>query len=448
MAKYIGLLFVTTINLFIVNYTLANDQHWQTDKKILNIQVGGLDYDEQDEFMLGRSFFTIPWVEAPSATTARDGVGPLFNANTCTSCHRGNGVGEAYNTSDNNSPYNNTLSRALVTKLSRKSGKTVPFYGNQLAVNGTVDVAFEGIPVRSYKPITVTYPDKEVVTLKKPIYAVTHLNYGPLPDDVIIVQRRAPALVGLGLLGKVSDETILEKADLDDKDGDGISGKPNWVIDANGNKQLGRYTTKAAVATVRQQVADAAVNDMGLTNPVFPHENCTPEQTACLKAPKGRPDFTGNTLDLTEQRLDAITYFVKHTRIPKIVHNKEGERGKELFASMGCTNCHRPEMKTRNGATINPYSDFLLHDMGEGLADGRTEFDATGNEFKTAPLWGLSTYRHTLKSGKPHYLHDARAETIEEAILWHDGEAKQAKNNFMHLPKKDRQAIFTFLNQL
>ncbi len=419
----------------------AWQKRWYTSDGRLNRAIGGLDDQAQDEFTIGRSFFSIPWVVAPSATTARDGLGPLFNANTCTSCHRGNGLGELYNAKGQ-------ISRAMVSKLTRKSGLPVPHYGHQIAVNGTVKVPFEAMPTRTYTPVTVTYPDGRKVVLQQPTYGLTHLNYGELPDDVIIVQRRAPALVGLGLLSQVSTQTLLDNADPDDRDGDGISGRPNWVTDAAGKKRLGRFTAKAGVATVRQQSADAAVNDMGLTNPVFPHEQCTATQTACQQAPRGRPDYRGISLDLTEARLAAMTSFLKHTRVPVKPLDQMGERGKQLFQSVGCSRCHLPALETADGKVFSPYSDLLLHDMGEGLADGRQEFSATGREFRTAPLWGLSSYGKTLKSKRPHYLHDGRANSVEEAILWHGGEAEGVKNTFMQLPATDRQAIFSFLQQL
>ncbi len=429
----VGLLFLHAANA---------DANWYNSKDFrLNQPIGGLSDEQQDVFFLGRSFFTIPWVIAPSATTARDGLGPLFNANTCTSCHRGNGLGETYANSGE-------ISRAMVTKLSRKSGQRVPFYGHQIAVNGTMQVPFEALPTRTYQSMPVTYPDGHKVILKKPTYGLKHLNYGKLPDDVIIVQRRAPALIGLGVLSRVSDEAILAHADPDDRDGDGISGRPNWINIGEGKKQLGRLTAKASVASTRAQSADAAVNDMGLTNPLFPNENCTLEQTACLNAPKGRPDYKGRTLDLTAQRLQAITFFVNHTRIPIQKLTPEVQAGQTLFRTIGCVNCHRDNIPTQSGEIIHPYSDLLLHDMGDGLADGRVEFDASGREFRTAPLWGLSTYAKTLQSKKPHYLHDGRAETVEQAILWHGGEAEGVKNHFMQLPVEKRRAILSFLNQL
>lgn len=406
----------------------------------LNLPIAGLNDEEQDQFTIGRSFFTIPWVTAPSVTTARDGLGPLFNANTCTSCHRGNGLGEKYNAKGE-------ISRAIITKLSRKSGKPVPHYGRQVAVNGLLNVPFEALPTLQETPIPVTYPDGKVVTLQRPTYGLQHLNYGELPSDIIIVQRRAPALVGLGLLSRVSDEAILANADPDDRNKDGISGRPNWVNKV-GKKWLGRFTAKARAISVREQTAIAAINDMGLTNPLFPKENCTATQTACQKAQQGRPDPSGNTLDLPEPRLAAITNFLLSTRVPVPTLNKTGKQGQQLFNTIGCSSCHLPSIKTADGVSFSPYTDLLLHDMGDGLADGRSEGSANGREFRTAPLWGLSGYAKTLSSKTPFYLHDARAATIEEAILWHGGEAEPVKQRFMHLTADQRGAVLAFLNQL
>ncbi|PIE45653.1 MAG: thiol oxidoreductase [Gammaproteobacteria bacterium] len=435
MKHFVGLLLlIATFASAIENNNLINKKDFRLDRPI-----GKMTNEEQDLFIIGRSFFAVPWVIAPSATTARDGLGPLFNANTCRSCHNGNGVGEKYNR-------HQQISRAMVTKLSRANHEPIPHYGEQIAVNGTINTPFEAIPTLIETPVPVTYPDGTVVTLKKPTYGLKALNYGPLPDDIIIVQRRAPALIGLGLLTKVSDEEILTYSDPEDKNHDGISGRPNW-LDTN-KKQLGRFTAKASVGSVVEQTAIAAANDMGLTNPLFPKELCEPEQISCNKAPRGRPDPYGSTLDLTGARLAAITYFVSNTRIPIKQLDASGEKGKQLFKQVGCQNCHRANMTTYDGITFSPYTDLLLHDMGKGLADGRREASADGQEFRTAPLWGLSTYEKTLKSKKPHYLHDARAETLEEAILWHGGEAENSRRKFMALPQKQRQAILAFLNQL
>lgn len=441
MTRYcFALLWLFTSSLATATDLAKHSRLFNTQSHHLNQPIGGLSDEQQDQFILGRSFFTIPWVTAPSVTTARDGLGPLFNANTCTSCHRGSGLGEKFNA-------DGKISRAIVTKLSRKSRKPVPHYGEQIAVNGLINVPFEALPTLQETPHNATYPDGKTVTLKRPTYGLKHLNYGDLPDDVVIVQRRAPALIGLGLLSRVSEADILANADENDANQDGISGRPNWVV-KDGKKQLGRFTTKASAVSVREQTAIAAANDMGLTNPLFPEEKCMPTQTACLAAPRGRPDPSGNRLDLTAERLAAITTFLVATRVPIQKLNKRGKAGKKHFKNIGCASCHLPQMTTADGVKFAPYTDLLLHDMGKNLADGREEFSANGREYRTAPLWGLSTYAKTLASKTPYYLHDGRAATVEEAILWHGGEAESAKQRFMRLPAEKRAEILSFLNQL
>ncbi len=432
---------ITALFLFMAAFVSANDsRRWINGKDHrLDRPIAKLSDNEQDLFIIGRSFFRVPWVLAPSATTARDGLGPLFNANTCSSCHRGNGLGETYNSKGH-------ISRALISKLSRPNGQAIPHYGGQIAVNGTGNVPFEAMPTRTTETVKITYPDGKKVLLEKPTYGLTNLNYGKLADDVIIVQRRAPALVGLGLLSKVSDSEILKYADIEDNNKDGISGKPNWLD--KDKKQLGRFTAKAGAASVFHQSAIAAANDMGLTNPLFPEELCTSQQSACKKAPRGRPDPAGGTLDLTAPRLAAIAFYLQHTRVPTKKLDTTGKKGKVLFTQIGCANCHLSMLTTADHIRFSPYTDLLLHDMGEGLADGRIEGSASGREFRTAPLWGLSTYAKTLKSKTPYYLHDSRAKTPEEAILWHGGEAEKSKQLFMQLSANERQALLAFLNQL
>jgi len=421
-------------------------QWFSRQGKALDHPVGGLADAELDELVIGRSFFTIPWVSAPSSTTARDGLGPLFNASACASCHRGNGRGEKYNA------YHQP-GRALITKLSmgvnvRGQQKPVPLYGGQIAIRGSSGVLFEATPTLQEIDVPVKYGDGSAVVLKKPRYGLKNLHYGPLPQGVNIVQRLAPPLTGLGLLSRVSDTDILTHADVNDSDGDGISGKPNYVFDLHGVKRLGRFTWKASVATALEQTAIAAANDMGLSNPFFVHELCSKGQTACLKAAKGGADAFGNTLDLPMRRLTAIAQFITKTRVPITRTDASGRAGKKLFAQIGCSGCHLPTLKTRGGIVFHPYTDLLVHDMGDGLADGRTEFQASGREFRTAPLWALTAAEKTLLSGRPYYLHDGRAATVEQAILWHGGEAESAKARFMSLSAQKRQQIIAFLKQL
>ncbi len=402
--------------------------------------ISSLIDSEVDTFILGKSFFTIPWVEAPSATTARDGLGPLFSANTCINCHPKNGKGSVYNSKGN-------ISRSLVTRLSinQKTDKKIgftpePTYGSQLSINAIPGVPYEGKPSRSYIDKTVILNGGKKVILQQPIYGVTDLRYGELSKDVIISQRVAPALVGLGLLEQISDEQLLANEDIDDKNRDGISGKANRVYSSETFKiEIGRYTWKASVPTVKHQVAGAMSNDMGLTSPLFPDETCSKSQKECLASPKARDKF-----DVPMKRLDAVTFYLKNLKAPQY---KQYKKGLKIFKQIACASCHIPNFTLDNGKDIHPFSDLLLHDMGKGLADGRVEFKATGAEFRTPPLWGISVYKKILKN-RVNFLHDGRAKTVEEAILWHSGEAEQSKNSFIHLLPKQQKVLIDFLERL
>jgi len=406
--------------------------------------ISSLNNDEIDTFVLGKSFFRTPWVEAPSATTARDGLGPLFSANTCMSCHPGNGKGSVYNSKGH-------ISRSLVTRLSishqeidTKAGFTPePTYGSQLSINAIHSVPYEGKPSRNYIDKTAVLNENKKIILHRPIYGITDLQYGALSKDVVISQRVAPALVGLGLLEQISDKQLLANEDIDDKNRDGISGKANRVYSLETYKiEIGRYNWKANASKVKHQVAGAMINDMGLTSPLYPHESCTNSQKECLASSKGR-----DPLDVTMKRLDAVTFYLKNLKVPQNRQNKHYKNGLQIFKQLSCASCHIPTFILDGGERIHPFSDLLLHDMGEDLADGRVEFQATGAEFRTPPLWGISVYKKILKD-RVNFLHDGRAKTVEEAILWHSGEAEQSKNNFLHLLPKQQKMLIDFLEKL
>ncbi len=426
-------------------------------KSMLTHPVEGLSNADLDRFILGKSFFSVPWVQAPSATTARDGLGPLFSANTCTSCHPNNAVSFVYNE-------NGTINRGYVSKLSvpkesikdyekilaKKGFLPEPTYGEQISINSTTNVAYEAKPKIEYETVSVRYPAGDETLLRKPKQGIakqlTSLQYGPLHPDTNIANRMPQALVGLGLIEMLSDAQILANEDRNDSDDDGISGKANRVFSPMTQQyELGRYTWKASRAFVKDQVASAAHNDMSLTSPLFASENCTQEQNECLKAPKGDSKRAGSGFDLPPKRLDAITFYLQNLKVP---HAKiTQKRGQKLFETVGCAKCHVSEFTLENGLSIAPYSDFLLHDMGKGLSDGRSEFDALPSEFRTQPLWGIGQYSRAVGQ-ELNLLHDGRARTIEEAILWHGGEAKQVKKRFMRLSTKQRDELIEFIKEL
>lgn len=420
------------------------------NKSLLLTPIENLNDEEYDQFILGRSFFVIPWVEAPSATTARDGLGPLFNSNTCISCHPKNGRGTLYNKSGN-------AARSLVARLSipsngskehnelvKKAGFVPePVYGAQVSINGVHGVPFEAKANVEFEDVKITFPDGEVDTILKPKYSLINKNYGDLAQNTAITYRIAPSLHGLGLLEQISNEDILANADEFDKNNDGISGKPNMVYSPLTKKvELGKYTWKASSPTVIEQIAGAAHNDMGLTSSFFTMENCTSSQKKCNEAPKPR-----DKNDITDLRLGAIDFYLKNIKSYEAKKTPEFKEGLEVFESISCSACHVSNFKTKSGFDIAPYSDLLLHDMGDELSDGRSEFKANKNEWRTAPLWGLALHEKINKK-KPMLLHDGRARNFQEAILWHGGEASKAKVAYMNLPKEKREKLLNFLERL
>lgn len=447
LAKSLVAIFAT--GLFAVN---TEGKYFSSEKNssLLQKPVSGLSDEQYDQFILGRSFFVIPWVEAPSATTARDGLGPLFNSNTCVSCHPKNGRGNLYN--NKMKPSRSLVARLSIPSNGSKEHKEYlekqgfvpePTYGSQISVNGIHGVPFEARVDVKFEELKVTFPDGEVDTILKPKYELIDKNYGELAKNTAVTYRMAPSLNGLGLLEKVSDEEILSNEDEFDKDGDGISGRANRVYSPLTKKEeIGRYTWKASSATIMEQIAGAANNDMGLTTFLNPNENCTSSQKLCNEAPKALHEK-----DITDMRLGAIDFYIRNLKTYKNKADEKYNSGLKLFTAMDCAKCHKTELQTVDGFKISPFTDMLLHDMGEGLSDGRVEFKANEREFRTAPLWGLALHEK-INGEKPRLLHDGRARNFQEAILWHGGEAKISKQKYMNASKEQREKLIEFLERL
>lgn len=403
--------------------------------------------EELDKFILGRSFFTVPWVIAPSATTARDGLGPLFNANACVACH-------SEDRHKAKSHHSSIVNRTLVFKLSQPSRHDSrpknmltmpdPVYGTQIAINATGRVPFEAKTEIEWRTKNEILPDGTVVELRYPIGHLSQLNYGELAPETKISLRIAPVLVGLSLLSEVSDGTILAMAKAQSESKSTVKGKVQWVYNPYfKRKEIGRFGYKASQSSVRMQTADAAHNDMGLTNPFFPQESCTEMQIACLQAAKSRNSPQGY-LDLPLARLDAITFYLERMKAPMNLDPNKQSIGRKLFEQIGCTECHRPSLLTKDNMRFEPYTDLLLHDMGRELADNRPEYEANQQEWRTTPLWGVGAKQ---RAGIL-LLHDGRARNITEAILWHGGESQSATDQFKQLSEDDRKALLEFVESL
>jgi len=381
---------------------------------------------DEDMFILGRSFAHVPWVESPASTTARDGLGPLFNANTCVACHLENRGGGGYGPQGE-------APRSSVVQLhnfdnQQQSWVSDPVYGSQISINGTQDVPFEG----KYRIIWQTA--KHHTQLSYPKVHFVQLNYGPLHANTQTQLLRASALIGLGLLEQIPEQQIYAQADPHDHNGDGISGHIQKVwSDADQSHKIGRFGWKNTSASLLDQTAKAAHLDMGLANPFFTKENCTPTQTKCNQA------YRSTELDLPHLRLQAIATYLGNLQIPK--PQDTHLKGQAIFNKLGCQNCHSNNYTLTDGQLVPAYTDLLLHDMGEGLKGS----GPLGREWRTAPLWGLGLNQH---QSQPAYLHDGRAKTISEAILWHGGEAKHSRLAFSRLPPAEQIQLITFLRSL
>jgi CxxC motif-containing protein (DUF1111 family) len=425
---------------------------------------GSMSFARQADFRLGNGLFRKLWVAAPANTKASDGLGPLFNSRACQACHLKDGRGRPPASPDE-------LATSMFLRLSVPGGTGPPgiagylatlpdpAYGWQLQDFASPGMTAEGRMVIAYAKRPVTLADGTVVTLLSPTYAVAGLGMGPLGAGIMLSPRVAPQMIGLGLLEAIPAGAILAGADPEDADGNGISGRANIVWSEEfGRPMLGRFGLKAGVATVRQQVADAFAADMGLSNPLHPEPwgDCTPVQMACRMTPNGQDPGLRDGLEVSGESLDLVTLYSRNLAVPerRDVDDPQVLRGKQLFYSAGCTTCHTPKFVTarltgqpeQSFQLIWPYTDLLLHDMGEGLADNRPEARATGREWRTAPLWGIGLTETV--SGHTRFLHDGRARSLLEAILWHGGEAAAAQQAVIGMPETDRDALIAFLESL
>ncbi len=421
-----------------------------SNQNAFTLQARNLPVEDQRAFFFGNRLFNTNWVIAPSSTTTFDGLGPTFNRVSCSGCHLRDGRGQP--PAQPGEEMLSMLVRLSVPGTAEDGGpKPHPAYGDQLNDRAIPGVKPEGRAVIAWQEEPGRYGDGESYSLRRPVLSFVDLAYGPLGRDTMVSARAAPAVIGMGLLEAVPDETLLALADPDDRDGDGISGRVNRVHDVlSGKTAIGRFGWKANVPGIRQQIAMAAIGDIGLTTSIFPEQNCPPVQTACRAAE------TGGAPEISDEFLDRLELYSQTLGVParRNVDDPPVRRGEALFSEIGCAACHRTTLRTGNhptrpylsDQTIHPFTDLLLHDMGEGLADGRPDFLATGSEWRTPPLWGLGLLRVTNKH--EFLLHDGRARGPAEAILWHGGEAEATKERFRTLPKPDRAALVAFLRSL
>ena len=436
----------------------------RTDADAFSLPSASIGFDGELDFKVGNGLFRKLWVSSPSSTLASDGLGPLYNARSCQRCHVKDGRGHPPA-----GPDDNAISMFLRVSIPGRAEDAAagidghiptrpdPVYGTQLQDFGLAGHPAEYRLQIDYEEIEVALAGGETARLRKPGYEAADLGYGPLHPEAMLSPRVAPQMIGLGLLEAIPAADILANADPDDLDGDGISGRPNIVMSVEfGVPMLGRFGLKAGAPTVRHQSAAAFAGDIGISNPLFadPWGECTEAQAGCRSGPHGDRDDRGFEIDDTG--LDLVTFYSRNLGVPARSDAGDAQvlAGKDIFHTIGCASCHRPAFVTHrledrpehSFQLIWPYSDLLLHDMGEGLADNRPEGRANGREWRTPPLWGIGLTEQV--SGHTYFLHDGRARSLLEAVLWHGGEAQSQRDAVAAMTPADRAALIRFLESL
>lgn len=450
--KLLGLVFTAMLVPF---FTLPGTVAAVTEERtVFGQPVAGLSAEAKARFLNGAAIFRQPWfatgeIAGGKGDQAFVGLGPVFNARTCAACHVRAGRGRP-------PVREGEQLSSLIIRLSVQGGnahgspRPHPSYGNQLQNRAVAGVPPEGRIFVEYSPVSGGYEDGTAYWLRRPVYVFYRMAYSQLGASTMHSPRIAPALAGSGLIDAIPESAILIRADPEDTDGDGISGRANFVWDpVNETLSLGRFGWKANQAGLPQQAAAAAYSDMGLTSEWYPEPDCPRVQLTCREA------SVGDQEELSVGRLRALTDYLRYLAPPsrRGMQDEAVRRGKKLFHAAGCIDCHTPAYRTGahtevalRGRNFFPYSDFLLHDMGEGLADNRPEFAADGREWRTPPLWGLGSLEAI--NGHEFLLHDGRARGPAEAILWHGGEAAPAREAFRKLPASKRADLLAFLRSL
>ncbi|WP_227680931.1 di-heme oxidoredictase family protein [Psychrobacter sp. SZ93C1] len=427
-------------------------------------------------FFIGNAFFKQPWVIAPASTDSRDGLGALFNVAACQSCHVKDGRGHAPMNADDDADSllirlampATTDEQRLQLKDSLIEKVVHPMYGGQLQDRGIQGVPAEARISVQWTDKPVTFADGYVETLRAPTFNLTQPGYGKLDDELMVSPRVALPMIGLGLLEQIPDEAIKNQAMKSKGD---ISGKFNWVMDPQtGKNALGRFGWKAGQTKLITQNQSAFNEDMGLTSNIRPNESCMPTQTACLNATTGA-DEQGNGKPPVEVNDDVAKFVEFYTRNLAVPNRRDADNelvlaGKKRFYDIGCQSCHTPRYQLpktdddrleQHGQVIYPYTDLLIHDMGDDLADrtiagklppkeAQVEFLATSYEWRTPALWGVGLAQ--IVDPQATFLHDGRARTLMEAVLWHGGESEKQQKDVLKLDKQGRAELNAFLKSL
>ena len=406
-----------------------------------------LDADALRVFAYGNRIFSTPWVEAPASVKHFDGLGPFFSSRSCSGCHVHDGRGRPPA-----GPGDSTVSMVVKLGIADASGRRRPDprYGGVLSERAVRALAPEGRLVVEWEDVERPYPDGARATLRRPRSRVTELHYGPLSQETRPSLRIAPAVIGVGLLEAVPESLLAALADSEDADRDGVSGRIHWLPgDASGARHAGRFGWKAAQPSVAAQVTTALVEDMGITTPARPRADLGAGQSAARSRP------TGGEPELKGAALEALVAYCRLVAVParRTLDDPAVRRGADRFRESGCASCHAPALSTGAGPqatlsrqVVHPFTDLLLHDMGPELSDGMPEGDAAASEWRTPPLWGIGLAATV--NGNRFLLHDGRARSYEEAILWHGGEAEKSRETFRALPAAARNDLVRFLDSL
>lgn len=428
-----------------------------TDRTAYSEPAPVLNRKQREIFMAGRSVFQRQWASIKSLN-GDWGLGPTFVADRCVGCHIN--AGRGHPPTDNGEQLLSMLVRVSLAGSDEHGGpKSHPNYGDQLqnrSLDGrNVDLAHDGYPVPheadlylDWEEHTVTLADGETVSLRRPKLRIENPAFGPL-EGVMTSLRVAQPLVGMGFLDAVPEQTILALARA--QRAQGVNGRPNYVWDDIGKRgALGRYGWKANVPNLAQQVAAAALGDMGVISNLYPKQNCPAVQTVCANM------LPGNFPELVDMEIEALVLWLRGLAVPapRNVSDAQVQRGAELFERARCSVCHVPELKTAefpelpplSNQTFHAYTDMLLHDMGDGLADGRPDFQAGPRDWRTPALWGLGLSETV--TGQSTLLHDGRARNVTEAVLWHGGEATMSRDAFAAMTRQQRDALVAFVESI
>lgn len=431
----------------------AGTTNKQINADIFSQPSANLSFEGRQSFMVGNGLFRKDWVSSPSSTQASDGLGPLFNARSCQACHVKDGRG----TVPGLDPDDQRDAMALLIRLALPDGSPDPVYGRQFQPFAVPGLAGEGRLKIEYSPQDVILSGGEVVTLMKPSWQLADAGYGPLNSDLRLSARLASPMVGLGLLEAIHPDDLRANVDSENARRDGIEGRLNWLKDpVSGAMVPGRFGWKAEQIDILHQSSEAFAMDMGLSTPLHPdpYGDCTVAQTACHALPHGAQAALG-AHEVPGPLIDFVALYAANLALPqrRDVDDPQVLAGKRLFYESNCIVCHVPKYVTRRDAErpehrfqlIWPYTDLLVHDMGPGLADGQGE-TRSQREWRTAPLWGIGLTK--VVNPQATWLHDGRARTLLEAVLWHGGDAQAARDRVVSMSPEDRQNLLLFLESL